>query len=348
MKKVLYICGSHNQTTMMHSISQELPDFDNYFTPFYADGFINLLQKNRVLDFTILGGQFRKNAENYLKQHNLKIDYEGSLNDYDLVFTCSDLIVPKNIRNKRLILVQEGMTDPPGILNNLVKYFKFPRWIAGTSTNGQSDAYDIFCVASEGYKDFFIKNGIEPRKIKVTGIPNYDNAIQYANNNFPYKNFVLVATSDLRETFKFENRKKFIRQAVEIANGRQMIFKLHPNERFKRAEKEIMKIAPKGTLVFPDGNIHEMIANCDTLITQQSTVVYTGIALEKEVYSYFDLESLKRLAPLQNNGTSKINIANVARDLMRYEKHYSIPNKNKLVKQIQENYYIRRIIEKLA
>jgi galactitol-specific phosphotransferase system IIB component len=216
-RKILFICGSLNQTTMMHQISQELHEYDNYFTPYYADGFINILQKNGLLDFTILGGKFRENTEKYLKENDLTIDYEGSLNDYDLVFTCSDLIVPKNIRNKRLILVQEGMTDPPSILNNIVKTFKLPRWIAGTSTNGQSDAYDIFCVASEGYKNFFVQNGIDPDKIRVTGIPNYDNAIQYCDNDFQYRNFVLVATSDARETFIYDNRKKFIVVSFNIA-----------------------------------------------------------------------------------------------------------------------------------
>ncbi len=43
-----------------------------------------------------------------------------------------------------------------------------------------------------------------------------------------YHNFVLVATSDMRETYKYENRKKFIKKAYKIADGRQLIFKLHP------------------------------------------------------------------------------------------------------------------------
>jgi hypothetical protein len=127
-----------------------------------------------------------------------------------------------------------------------------------------------------------------------------------------------------------------------------MIFKLHPNEKFNRAEKEILKIAPKGTLVLQSGNIHEMIANCDALITQYSTVVYTGIALGKEVYSYFNLEKLKQLAPLQNNGTSKHNIANVARELISYEKHYHITFKNNIFRQMIENYYIRIARRRLA
>ncbi len=62
-----------------------------------------------------------------------------------------------------------------------------------------------------------------------------------------------------------------------------------------------------------------MIANCSELITQYSTVVYTGIALGKKVHSYFDVEELKRLAPIQNGGTSAKNIAQVCSSYIEFE-----------------------------
>ena len=207
------------------------------------------------------------------------------------------------------------MTDPENFMYYLVKALKLPRWLASTSTTGLSHAYDKFCVASEGYRDFFITKGIKPQKICVTGIPNFDNCKQYYNNDFPHKNYVLVATSDTRETYKYENRKKFIRNAVKIANGRQLIFKLHPNELVERATKEINQYAPHA-LVFPQGKIEEMIANCDVLITRFSSVVYVGLALEKEVHSDFDINLLKKLMPIQNDGTSAKNIAQVGEELI--------------------------------
>jgi CDP-glycerol glycerophosphotransferase (TagB/SpsB family) len=182
-----------------------------------------------------------------------------------------------------------------------------------------SNAYDYFCVASEGYKDFFIKNGVNPEKIVVTGIPNFDDCQSYKNNNFPHKNFVLVATSDARETYKIENRKKFIIGALKIAGNKQIIFKLHPNENFERAINEIKKYAPKA-LIYTTGNVHEMIANCDILITKYSSCVYTGIALNKTVFSDFDINELKKLAPLQNGGTSALNIANICKQLINKQK----------------------------
>jgi hypothetical protein len=315
--KILYICGSLNQTTQMHQISDELNEFDAYFSPYYSQGYwyIDLLRKIGLMDFSILGGQAKQNTLNYLVENNLKIDDEGKLKDYDLVFTCSDMLIPKNIRDKKIILVQEGMTDPENLGYHLAKRYNFPRWMGGTSTTGISNSFDIFCVASEGYKNLFIDKGVDPKKIKVTGIPNFDNCEVFFENDFPHSGYVLVATSDMRETYKYENRKKFIEKAVRIANGKKMIFKLHPNENFERAKSEIDKYAP-GSFVFHKENINPMIANCDVLITRYSTVVYIGLALGKEVYSDFDVNYLKNLVPLQNKGKSAANIAKVAKEFL--------------------------------
>ena len=316
-QKILYICGSLNQTTQMHKIARELPEYDAYFTPYYADGHgaIKLATRMGILDFSVLGGQAKNKTINYINENNLKLDYEGKQNHYDLVFTCADILIPKNIRKSKIILVQEGMTDPENFVYHLVKNFKLPRWIASTSVIGLSYAYDKFCVASEGYKELFINKGVRPDKLEITGIPNFDNCSEYLNNDFPHSGFVLVATSDFRETYKYENRKKFIKKAYDIADGRKLVFKLHPNENHKRAVDEIDKYAP-GSIVFQKETIEPMIANCDVLITRYSTVVYVGLALGKEVHSDFDLNELKKLQPIQNNGKSALNIAHVGRSLL--------------------------------
>lgn len=314
-RKILFICGSLNQTTMIHKIARYFPGEECYFTPYYSDGFIKYFTKTSLLDFSILGGQFRKRTLDYLKKQNLKVDFEGAGNNYDLVYTCSDLIIPRNILDKKVILVQEGMTDPENFMYYLVKNLKLPRWLASTSVTGLSDSYSKFCVASEGYRKLFIRKGVNPAKIEVTGIPNFDNCAEFLQNDFPYKNYILVATSDARETYKYENRKKFIEYAKSIANGRQLIFKLHPNENIKRATEEINKYAP-GALIFHLGNTSHMIANCDILITRYSSVVYVGLALGKEVYSDFDIEELRELTPIQNNGSSAKAIAEIGTRLM--------------------------------
>src|SRR5439155_9040239 len=103
-------------------------------------------------------------------------------------------------------------------------------------------------------------------KIVVTGIPNFDDCAKHVHNGFPHRDYFLVCTSDMRETFMPENRKKFIGRAVGLARGRQILFKLHPNENWDRATKEIEQYAP-GSLVFTTGNTDELIANCSGFLT---------------------------------------------------------------------------------
>ncbi len=316
MKKILYICGSRNQTTMLHQISKNLEGYDHHFSAFYSDGKEKFFAKFGVLDFSVLGGRFRRQTEQYLQENDLQMDYEGKKYEYDLVVICSDLIVAKNILNKKVIMIQEGMTDPENIIYHMTKKLGSVRYFGGTAVTGLSDVYKYFCVASEGYKDHFIKKGIKPEKILVTGIPNFDNCAASLNNDFPHKKYLLACSSDMRETHKYENRKKFIQKAVKLAGGRQIIFKLHPNEYVPRASREINKWAP-GSLIFSTGNTNEMIANCDILLTSYSTVVYVGLALGKEVHSDFDLEELKRLLPIQNGNTSARKIANICQSVIK-------------------------------
>src|SRR5262249_17736370 len=139
-------------------------------------------------------------------------------------------------------------------------------------------------------------------KMIVTGIPNFDNARQYFENDFPRKDFVLICTSNARETFKRDNRKRFLRNALDIAGGRPLIFKLHPAERHDRAIAEIQAVAPHATILI-DGNTEHMIANCRVLIAQYSTVAFTAAALGKEVHSYIHPDVLRRVLPVQNGGT---------------------------------------------
>lgn len=316
-KKILFIGGSLNQTTIAHAVARRLePEHACYFSAFYCDGVYSLAAQAGLLDFSIIGGKFRAATEAYFRENNLKTDYGGANNHYELVVTLSDLIVPKNLKDKKVVLIQEGMTDPDNVLTHLVRWFRLPRWLAGnTSTNGISNAFDRFCVASSGYRDHFIKQGVKPEKITVTGIPNFDNAAQYLENDFPHRGYALAATTDLRETFRLDNRRQFIRKCIEFADGRPLIFKLHPNENLERATREIKSEIPDA-LVFANGNTNHMIANCDVLITQYSSVVYIGLALGKKVHSYFDLDTLVKLTPIQNGGASGKNIAEVCRDLI--------------------------------
>lgn len=314
--RVLFICGSIHQTKQMLAIASQLPDVDAWFTPYYVDGVMEWCRRRGLIDMTIAGGPWSKLCLEHLQKHGASIDYQGARGGYDLVLTAQDAFVPKNATRSKLLLVQEGMTDPEDFMYRVIKRFPFvPRWLCSTAAFGLSDAYDRFCVGSEGYRDFFARKGVRPEKMVVTGIPNFDDCEKYRANDFPHRDYVLVCTSDARETFKLDDRKKFLREARRIAAGRPMIFKLHPNEKWERATREIRAIAPDA-LVYTTGSAEEMVANCSVLVVEYSTLSYVALALGKEVHSHFDVDVLRRLLPWQNGGRAAANVARECRQLL--------------------------------
>jgi hypothetical protein len=190
-----------------------------------------------------------------------------------------------------------------------------PRGIATTAVFGLTKRYEKFCVASEGYRKQFLAEGITPDKLVVTGIPNFDDFARFKDNDFPHHGYVLVCTSDGRETMMKVDRPALLRRSVEMAAGRQLIFKLHPNENVERATREILAIAP-GALVFAGGNAEEMVANCDVLITEHSSLTFCGLALGKEVHTNLPLEQVEALLPVQNRRAAE-EIADVIRGVLR-------------------------------
>jgi hypothetical protein len=321
-KKILFIIGSPNQTSQMHQIASHLPDYDCFFSQLYSKNpLIKIAVRGGLLNTTILSGEFRRKGDAYLEAHGLRNDYAQQVyhHPYDLKVLCSDLLVTNELRKGKTIWVQEGMTDPLTSWGKTTRKLGLPGyWARNTAFNGSSNICDIYCAASPGYKDQFVNYGTESEKVLVTGIPNYDNAAVLLKNDFPRRGYVLAATSDIRECFNKEDRPAFIRNCVRIAAGRPLLFKLHPNEIKERAVAEIKQYAP-GATIFTDGNTEQMIANCDELITQYSTVVYIGIALGKKVHSYFDVDELKRLAPVQNGGTSAATIAELCRRYVEFK-----------------------------
>jgi hypothetical protein len=316
MKKILFIGGSLNQTTMMYQVAQELQaEFECWFTAFYVDGLMHRLARQGLLDFTILGGSAKRATEAFFENNHLQVDYRGQKNNYDLVVTATDLFVPENIRSKNIILVQEGMMTPENLIYQIVRSLRLPRYLGNTSMTGLSHAYRKFCVASEGFKEMFVRKGISPQKIEVTGIPNFDDLDRYRDNDFPHKNYVLGATSCLREAWQYENRKAFIFKSLDIAGGRQLIFKLHPNENHERARREIEELAPDA-LIFETGSTNYMIANCEAMVTKYSSVLLTALGLGKQVFSDIDPAVAEKLRPVQNGGTSAGKIADICREYL--------------------------------
>jgi hypothetical protein len=320
-KDVLLICGTMNQTLQMLQIGAELEKLGHraWFTRYYTTGIYRKLEDLGLLSFTSILGRQKAQAQATLDSRGVKQDFGGRARAYDLVVLCTDLLIPDNLPpNVPWVLVQEGLTEPVTFFSNLVvKLHRFgvPLWAANTSAAGLSGRWTRFCVASQGYADFFAERGCDRSRIVVTGIPNYDNAQQLRQLEFPLRDYVLVLTSDLREVFQIDRRMKFLREVRDRNPGEKIVFKLHPNEKRERAEREIRKLFPDAP-VFQTEPAEPMIGHAKKLETQTSTLVFLGLALGIPVTSYLDLDELRRLLPLQNGGRSAANIAQVCAELL--------------------------------
>jgi hypothetical protein len=328
--QVLFICGNHNHTTMMHAIAQQLPDCDRWFTPYYSDdgGALDILRRLHLLEFVALGHDFRQKCLRYLEAYGLALDLGGQRGGYDLVVTCSDLIIPSNVAGRPLVGVQEGMIDPALFLAKVMRampWLKLPRWAAGTVCTGLSGLYDRYCVASEGYRQDFIDRGAPAARLRVTGLPNFDNFAAHVRPGHWIEGHVLACTSDGRETLRRDDRKRFIAWAKELAAGRPLVFKFHPNERMDRAIAEVQRWAP-GARCLTTGSGEELAANCAVLITEWSTLAYVGLALDKPTYSYRDLDRHRAMVPAQH-GHGARNIAAVCREVLAERRILRLPRR---------------------
>jgi hypothetical protein len=314
--RVLFICGSPNQTSQMHQIARQLPDVEAWFASYYTDNwFYVLLFKLGLTETTIAGHRRRGVTFDYLNEHGLQIDLLGEHNEYNLYLSPNDQLIPPGLRDVPFILVQEGIQEPPNWRTWVWRYTRLmPRVLTTTATYGLSDRYVKYCLASEGYRRRYLAEGIAPEKLEVTGMPNFDNFARLRHNTFPHRGYVLVCTSDARETLLSIDRMGLLRKAVEVAAGRQLIFKLHPNERVDRAIREIRSVAPDA-LIFTDGPAEEMVANCDVLFTEWSSLTFCGMALGKEIHSLHPLSEVKEMLPLQH-GRAAQEIAAVVRRVL--------------------------------
>ena len=315
--RVLFVCGSPNQTGQMLQIARALPEAEAWFTPYYSDAphYVAIL-KGRGFEPAIHGYKRRGICVDELNAKGLRIDLAAERNEYDLWVCPNDAIIPGGLSHVPWVLVQEGIMEQPNWRTWVWRHTRLmPRGIATTAVFGLTKRYDRFCVASEGYRKQFLAESIPTEKLVVTGIPNFDDFARFRDNDFPHHGYVLVCTSDGRETMMKVDRPALLERSVELAAGRQLIFKLHPNENAERATREILALAPKA-LVFADGNAEEMVANCDVLITEHSSLTFCGLALGKEVHTNLPLEQVEALLPVQNRRAAQ-EIADVIRDVLR-------------------------------
>jgi hypothetical protein len=321
--RILFVCGSIDQTVQMVEIANQLSDCDCRFTPYRGQALNGWFTQNGLAHKLATTKKLQGRCLNYMIEHQLALDTPDMAGDYDVVVSTPDLDLHKAIRLCRLVLVQNAMIDHDMVeevresaAGRLVHGIPFlARWLTHASSSAGDDSYDKLCVASEGYRDLFVRYGVDRSRIVVTGIPKLDNYASFIRNDFPYRDYALVVTSEEREAFQFESHRHFVQDALRIARGWQVLFRIPAGDKRQRIIDEVQEWAPSAK-VFTDGEVGPMVANCSMLITQCPSVAFMGMALGKELHSYMNLAKAYVLLPLQNGGQSAANIARVCRPLL--------------------------------
>ena len=223
-KDILLICGTMNQTTQMLQIGAELERLGHrpWFTRYYTTGVYKKIEALGLLSFTSIVGKQQLAVRKHLDGLGVRQDFGGRERRYDLVLLCTDLLIPDNLPDVPIVLVQEGMTDPDTLTRRLLRKlhpYGVPLWTANTTSAGLSGRWARFCVASQAYADLFASRGVKRDGMVVTGIPNFDNVQRLRSLEFPLRDYVLVLTSDLRENFQLDFRKRFLRDVRERNRG---------------------------------------------------------------------------------------------------------------------------------
>ena len=177
-----------------------------------------------------------------LNARGLRIDLGAERNDYDLWVCPNDAVIPLGLSGTPL-------GPGPGRHHGAAQLAHLGLAIHPADAAGAGHHRRVRAHASATRSSASPARGTgsssSPRasrleKLVVTGIPNFDDFARFSDNDFPHHGYVLVCTSDGRETMMAVDRPALLERSVQIAAGRQLIFKLHPNENVERATREIL------------------------------------------------------------------------------------------------------------
>ena len=151
---------------------------------------------------------------------------------------------------------------------------------------------DFFIAWGDIYKNYYLKNSVNPNKIEVLGASFFDSLFLEANHSKSCDH-ILLASDPLAfnrlvdlTVFQKELYQNTIEQISKIISkqNKKLIIKTHPQK--NQNEKEIVnKIDPKID-VFYSGDIHPLINSADLVIdTDMSTVILEAMILQKPVIS---------------------------------------------------------------
>ncbi len=175
--RILFVCGSINQTTQMHQIARALPETEAWFTPYYGNAVERWFVKAGLAEHTIAGRRLRARCLGYLEREQLAIDCDGERGGYDLCVSCSDVVAQDNLRAP-MVLVQEGILIGEGVMWPIISRFPqaLPRWLLGDGRDRPEPPLRALLRRQRRLSRAVRRAWRPAERLVTTGIPNFDDS----------------------------------------------------------------------------------------------------------------------------------------------------------------------------
>ena len=140
--RVLFICGSPNQTGQMVQVAEALPEVEAWFTSLLLGRLIHLaMVKGDILEQCDQRPQAPRHLRRRAERQRAAIDLGAERNEYDLWVCPNDAVVPPGSAETPWVLVQEGIMEQPNWRTWVWRYTRLmPRPLATTAVFGLSKA----------------------------------------------------------------------------------------------------------------------------------------------------------------------------------------------------------------
>jgi hypothetical protein len=181
-----------------------------------------------------------------------------------------------------------GLKFPVSLAGDVLGFLKgMPAYVEGLD----------MAVLSPSAKEWFIKDGFPAERLFVIGQPRFDQIQKQKYNPAKLraelniaadKGIIVLATQPMVECnfWTEKERQKFIETAAVGVKGlpdRQLIVKLHPDEKIEDYRRILAGIGDKSNIVCQGTDMYELLNACDVLITYYSTVALEAMLFHKPV-----------------------------------------------------------------
>lgn len=176
---------------------------------------------------------------------------------------------------------------------------------------------DKMAVWGKISKEHLTNQGINPKKIVITGCPFFDKLEKINIKDDSYKKFgldknkkiIILATQafgDLFSNKEFSNLAYVLIKILKNFPDRQLVIKIHPREKAEMYEKIIQETKAKNAYIIRE-DIEELINMCEALITIDSTVALQTLLINKPVIITNFLKRYSGFPYVESGATIKAN-----------------------------------------